>query len=195
MLLTAGLGRAQFPASSQFPAEDPNPEFGFAVGSMRDASDSPVSVRREPEPIGGPVSADELRHPLSPKAQKMLEKAQRDSHAGRHALAIEELQRALAEPSASPYAHSFLGTEYLRTGRLRQGIEELEQAVLLLPHSAENHSNLGYALCLAGQNARPELEARRALALNPTAPERRFVLGAVLLRRGGNATEAVGPPH
>ncbi len=125
------------------------------------------------------VSADQLRHPVSRKGAKMLDRARSYSHAGEHAKAIDELRLALKEPSAAPYAHSILGAEYLRIGRYPAAVGELEEAVRLLPHEVANHSNLGYALYLVGQKDRGQEEVRLALSLDTHNPKTRFVLEIV----------------
>src|SRR5579872_1650371 len=52
------------------------------------------------------VSAEELRHPVSRKGVKLIKQALAYSRVGDHPKAIQELQLALREPSAVPYAHS-----------------------------------------------------------------------------------------
>lgn len=125
------------------------------------------------------VSAERLRHPVTQKAAKMLDRALAYSVAGEHAKAIEQLRRALKEPSAIPYAHSMLGAEYLWTKEVPAAIGELEEAIRLLPHEAANHSNLGYALYLEGQVDRGREEVHQALALDANNPKTRFVLGII----------------
>ena len=125
------------------------------------------------------VSADQLRYQVSRKGAKMIEQALRHSRAGEHTKAIADLQLALHEPSAAPYAHSLLGSEYLRIGQVPAAVKELEQAVRLLPHDVANHSNLGYALYLGGQKDRGKQEVRQALALDSHNPQTRYVLGIV----------------
>jgi Flp pilus assembly protein TadD len=125
------------------------------------------------------VSADQLRHPISRKAAKLLDQALSYSIAGNHTKAIEQLRLALKEPSAIPYAHSMLGAEYLWTTQIPAAVGELEEAVRLMPHEAANHSNLGFALYLAGQVDRGRDEVHQALALDVNNPKTRVVLGIV----------------
>jgi Flp pilus assembly protein TadD len=132
----------------------------------------------------GTVSASELAHPLSRKASKLLLKAQNYLDSGDCTRAIDTLQLALKEPSAVPYAHSILGTEYLKAGRVADAIAELEQAVQLLPQQAANRSNLGYALYLAGERERAEREVRKALAMDSGNSKTRFVLNLIERGRG-----------
>jgi tetratricopeptide (TPR) repeat protein len=125
---------------------------------------------RAPEPqafqAAGTVSVEQLQHPLSRKGEKMLHRAKNFSAMGDHGKAIAELRLALGERSAIPYAHSLLGSEYLKINQVPAAIEALEQAVKLLPRNAVNHSNLGFALFLMGYADRAEQEVRRALDLD-----------------------------
>jgi len=137
----------------------------------------------EPEPARQPahaVSIDELRHPLSRKGADMLRRADNFSAMGLHDRAIAQLQKALQERSAIPYAHSMLGIEYLLTKQVLAAIPELEQGVAAMPHNVPNHSNLAYALMLTGNLDRSEQEARRALELDPRNEKTKHVLGQIL---------------
>jgi tetratricopeptide (TPR) repeat protein len=165
--------------------------FKFAT-PMTHAEDSPGAAEnnqifydspRTPEPQvsqpAGTVSVEQLQHPLSHKGEKLIRQAQNFAAMGDHDKAIAELQLALKEPSAIPYAHSLLGTEYLRTNQAPAAIEALEQAVKLLPRNAVNHANLGYALFLMGDAERAEQEVRRALDLDRDNEKTRRVLGLI----------------
>jgi tetratricopeptide (TPR) repeat protein len=136
------------------------------------------------EAKGATISTDQLQHPLSPKGAKMIRKAQNYAEAGDHFKAIEELKHALAEPTAAVYAHSLLGTEYLKTGQVTSAETELERAVQMLPHDAALHSNLGYALLLKGDRDRGEQEVRKALELDPNNSPAQRLLGFILKSRG-----------
>jgi len=129
------------------------------------------------------ISADQLQHPLTSRGAKMIRKAQEYAEAGDHSKAIEELKRALTEPSAIPYAHSILGTEYLKTGQAGLAQGELEQAVEMLPHEAVLHSNLAYALFLRGDADRGEQEVRKALDLDHNNSHAQRLLGYILKAR------------
>src|ERR1700683_5117945 len=133
-----------------------------AEDSPASAAENPVffGVPHMPDPLGsepagtispaGTVSVEQLQHPLSRKGVRLLRQAQNFAAMGDHGKAIAELQLALKERSAIPYAHSLLGSEYLRINQAPAAIEALEQAIKLLPRNAANHSNLGYALFLLG---------------------------------------------
>jgi Flp pilus assembly protein TadD len=113
----------------------------------------------------------------------MIRRAQSAVAAGDHLKAIEELRRALKEPSAVPYAHALLGQEYLTTGQVPSAAPELERASAMLPHDAAIHSNFGYALFVMGDSARGEQEARRALELDPNNWPAQRLLGSILRAR------------
>jgi tetratricopeptide (TPR) repeat protein len=133
----------------------------------------------------GTVSVEALQHPLSHKGARLIRRAQQFSATGDHVKAIAELRLALNERSAIPYAHSLLGSEYLKLNQVPDALEALEQAVKLMPRSAINHSNLGYALYLLGDIERAAREVRRALELDHNNEKTRRVL-SLIVQAGGN---------
>jgi tetratricopeptide (TPR) repeat protein len=150
-----------------------------SLGTLAHAEDSQeadvnneifFSGARAPEPQAfqpaGTVSVEQLQHPVSRKGEKLLRRAHNFSAMGDHGKAIAELRLALGERSAIPYAHSLLGSEYLKINQVPAAIEALEEAVKLLPRNPVNHSNLGFALFLLGYADRAEQEVRRALDLD-----------------------------
>ncbi len=144
----------------------------------------PRGLQPEPaKPPAGAVSVEELQHPLSGKALKMLRRAENLSAMGLHDKAIKQLQMALKERSAVPYAHSLLGQEYLKTNQVPIAIVELEEAVKLLPHNVADHSNLGYALFLQGDLDAGEREVRQALELDRQNVKTQHVLDQILHAR------------
>jgi tetratricopeptide (TPR) repeat protein len=150
------------------------------------ASGSLISLEfpeQRQRPTAGTVSADQLRHPLSGKAAKIIRNALEYGQSGDHQKAIEELRRALKEPLAAPYAHSLLGAEYLKTNQVAAARDELEQAVQLLPHDVADHSNFGYALFLSGDRDRAEKVVRRALDLDPSNSGAQLVLKFIVEAR------------
>jgi tetratricopeptide (TPR) repeat protein len=130
---------------------------------------------------------EQLQHPVSRKGDGLLRQARNFAAMGDHRKAIAQLQLALKEPSAMPYAHSLLGTEYLRINQVPAAIEALEQAIKLLPRNAINHANLGFALFLSGLAERGEQEVRKALeldhALHQNDEKTRHVLSLILHAR------------
>jgi tetratricopeptide (TPR) repeat protein len=167
------------------------PKFG-QLGAFSHAEDSPdANMNNElfynsphsPEPQmsepAGTVSVEQLLHPISRKGEKLLKQAQNLAALGDHGKAIEELKLALKERSAIPYAHSLLGSEYLRVNQIPAAIEALQHAIELLPRTAINHANLGYALFLMGSDERAEAEVRRALELDRNNAKTRQVLSLI----------------
>jgi tetratricopeptide (TPR) repeat protein len=121
-----------------------------------------------PAPVETKVSVDELRHPLTERARRILAAAWRYAQKDEHARAISTLREGMAKVAALvPYAHALLGIEYLRTGRNAEAVPEFTEAVSLFPHDAVAHSNFGVALSVTGQFDRAEQEARLALYLDP----------------------------
>jgi tetratricopeptide (TPR) repeat protein len=146
--------------------------------------DNPRGAEVTPAPVpAGTVSVEQLQHPVSRKGAKILNQASNFAAMGRHDKAMQQLQLALQERSAIPYAHSMLGAEYLKIDQLRPAIVELEQAVALLPRNVPDHSNLGYALYLAGDLDRAETETRQALDLDHDNAKTQFVLSQILRAR------------
>jgi tetratricopeptide (TPR) repeat protein len=135
------------------------------------------------------VSIQQLSHPLSGKGERLLAKVESYLRRGQRTKAQEQLAQALKEPSAAPYAHAILGTEYLRDGHALAAIPELENAAYVLP-IAGIHSNLGFALCMTGQGKRGKQELQEALRLDGDSPKARFLMGVVLLNERSRAREA-----
>jgi tetratricopeptide (TPR) repeat protein len=147
---------------------------------------NPHGLEPQASEPAGTISVEQLQHPLSRKGASLLLKAKNFAALGDHDKAIAELQLALKERSAIPYAHSLLGSEYLTVNQASAAIEALEQAVKLLPRNAANHSNLGYALFLVGFAERAEQEVRRALELDRDNQMTRHVL-SIITHANGNS--------
>src|SRR5579863_195167 len=109
------------------------------------------------------VSADLLRHPLSSRTRRMLQRAVEWMHSGKHQEAIRQLQDTLSkDPSSAAYVQSLLGFEFMRTEQFSAAVNCFEQAVSLLPHDAINHQNFAVSLAGIGDYKRAEQEVRRA---------------------------------
>ena len=62
------------------------------------------------------VSADLLRHPLSSRTRRMLQRAVDWMRIGKHQEAIRQLQDTLSkDPSSAAYVQSLLGFEFMKT--------------------------------------------------------------------------------
>lgn len=156
------------PASSNFPGAVPLPDDSPAARAFkRSFYNDPHGAAITPAPApAATVSVEQLRHPVSHRGAKMLSQARNFEDMGRHDLAIAQLQLALEEPSAAPYAHSMLGAEYIKIDQLPLAIAELEQALAVLPRNVPDRSNLGLALFLSGDLEHAEQETRQALELD-----------------------------
>ena len=149
----------------------------------------PPAEKPAPAPATGKVSVVELQHPLSRKGKALMAKATDHLLAGKTTEALADLERALVEPSAAPYAHSLLGATYLRMGRSSEAIPELEQAVKVLP-TAVNYSNLGLAHCLNGDTELGERELEHGIQLDSSLPQAHYLVGVLLLNNKAKNHEA-----
>jgi len=160
--------------------------FGYSTHALIELSErSSTSTSWEHVPPGpATVSADVLRHPLSSKARRRLEKALRLADLGEHPAAIKELRETLVkEPSSAPYAHSLLGVEYVQSQQFAEARSSFEEAVRLMPHESINHSNLGFSLAVAGDFNSAEQEVRTAIRLDPDNSRAKTLLDIVLHAR------------
>lgn len=150
---------------------DRNRILGYSARGLLELEESTSSMPDSWEHVpAGPatVSADVLRHPLSSKARRRLEKALHLAELGEHPAAIQELRETLVkEPSSAPYAQNLLGVEYVENRQFAEARSSFEEAVRLMPHQSINHSNLGYSLAAAGDWNSAEQEARKAIQLDP----------------------------
>lgn len=113
------------------------------------------------------ISTDLLRHPISSKGLRLLQKAMHLAELGDDNAAIQGLHQAIAkEPSIAPYAYNRLGLEYLKTEQFAQANDSLLEAARLMPHESASHSNLGISLALIGEWDSAEKEERKALELD-----------------------------
>lgn len=145
-------------------------EFEMMAGRIAATHDGLGYAKPLPRPMTvTPVSADELRHPLTEKAAKWLRKAWIYATKGDHAMAISTLKEGASKVREFlPYSHGLLGIEYLRTGNNKEAVPELTEAANLFPHDAAVRSNLALSLCLIGDYEHAEREVRVALYLEPT---------------------------
>lgn len=139
------------------------PEVRFLSGTA-----APTSFHAgRPAGTGMTISADVLRHPVSSKAVKLIQKAETLGENGDHDAAVQVLLDTRQRyPSAAPYVHSLLGIEYARQRKFLMAADELEHAVVLMPHDPVDHSNLAYVLFQLGRLERAEAVVRRALELD-----------------------------
>ena len=126
------------------------------------------------------ISSDILRHPLSGKAKRLLEKIEHVAESGDHAGAISALREALVkQPAAEPYIQSLLGSEYLETRNFAEAAGAFSRAARILPHEPATHSNLGLSLALLGKFDLAKTELNKALELDKANDKARTILGAI----------------
>ena len=196
VVLLSVLLLAETPARCQF-GWDGNPY--DASQNMRYAVPAPFGVTAPAYPVhqpsvsGGTVSADTLRHPLSAKARRALERALHQSELGNHTTAMERLREAMVEyPRAAPYTLTLLGAELVEARQYTDAVDAFEQDVRTMPHLSAAHSNLGLSLALIGNADAAERELRQALVLDHGNSKARHILEAVLVsqRRSPQPTAA-----
>jgi Flp pilus assembly protein TadD len=181
---------ASVPATGQALSNNPydqNRMFGYSSRGLIELEESSPSLpdSREQTPAGpATVSSDVLRHPLTSKARRHLQKALHLAGLGEHPAAIKELRETLVkEPSSAPYAQSLLGVEYVENQQFDEARSSFEEAVRLMPRESVNHSNLGCALAVAGDFNSAEQEARTAIQLDPTNGKAKTLLDLLHARK------------
>jgi len=166
---------------------DQSRTFGYSARGLIELEHSTTNTPNSWEHAAtGPatVSSDVLRHPLTTKARRRLQKALHLAQLGEHPAAIRELREALVkEPASAPYAQNLLGIEYVENRQFAEARTSFEEAVRLMPHESVNHSNLGYSLAVAGDWNSAEQEARKALELNPANSRAKSLLDLLRSRR------------
>jgi tetratricopeptide (TPR) repeat protein len=160
--------------------------FGYSTRGLIDLEESTnFPDSREHVPAGpATISSDMLRHPLTSRARKRLQKALHLSELGNHVAAIQELRETMVkEPSSAPYTQNFLGVELVENQQFAEARTSFEEAVRLLPHESINHSNLGFTLAVAGELKSAEQEARKAIQLDPGNSRAKYLLDLLHTRR------------
>jgi protein O-GlcNAc transferase len=110
-------------------------------------------------------------------------------HVGRHDVAIDYIQQAIAVRPLTAEFHYDLGTVYQAQGKLDLAIASYRQALQLRPDAVEARNNLGTVLAAQGKMDEAIACYERALALNPNYAEIHNNLGLALLK-GGKLDEA-----
>ncbi|WP_197532324.1 O-linked N-acetylglucosamine transferase family protein [Symmachiella macrocystis] len=103
---------------------------------------------------------------------------------GRHQLAVELIQQAIAINGNNHLYHSNLGASQLAMGRLSDSILSCRRAVELAPHYVAAQFNLARAYQATGETATAEAGYRRTLQVDPRHAESRLNLGNLLFDRG-----------
>jgi len=176
---------------------DPRPHrqaIGESDGLQPPGAPTPLDLPNQattPNTGAPTVSVRQLRHPPSKTAVRAFADAKRDSAAGNHARAIDELRKAVEQSPEFGQAWSNLGVQYSLLGQSEAAILALEEAARLMPDEALIHTNLSYAYSQALRWDWAETEAREALRMDKNYAKAHYVLGHLLLLRGANLDEAV----
>ncbi len=175
-------------------ASDEFEMMGSGVRVYEERIGSFPAPRQAPDASELKISADELRHPLTDKARRILLKAWTYAKKGEHSSAIATMREGAAKVrSLIPYSHGFLGIEYVRTGRVQEAVPELKESTELFPHDAAGHSNLALSLCLTGELDGAEREARLALYLEPALTSAAEIVRIVEESKVNRASAALRP--
>ena len=171
LVVTLSLGLLSLPLLAQ------NPKRSHIITVLPESKTAPQIV-----------SADVLRHPISQKTRRMLQRAMDWMRSGKHREAIEQLEETLSkDPASAPYVHSLLGFEFMRTDQYAAAVSSFDQAVALLPHDPINRTNYGVALAAVGDYERAEEQVRVARELDPENPNIRLCADAIARSRRSEA--------
>ena len=104
--------------------------------------------------------------------------------AGRHDLAVEMIEKAIAvDPQAARF-HASLGEALAAQDKPGEAVVAFRRAIALDPNVAATHTNLGSALREIGQLEELATACRRAIALDPNLAPAHSDLGAALFYLG-----------
>jgi tetratricopeptide (TPR) repeat protein len=139
---------------------------------------------RKMKPISGTVDAASLQHHPPRKAAQEMNRAIRAHEAGDSAAAQEHLIAAIRLDPAFSEAHTNLGAEYARGGKLDLAYSEFQTALQLGPKGAMQYCNLAVVALAMNRISEAEVEARQALALDSRSSQSNYILGKILGMQG-----------
>jgi Tfp pilus assembly protein PilF len=157
-------------------------DIASAMG-MNQVSIQIVEAKRS-KPISGTVSAASLQHRPPKKAAQEMNLAIRASEAGDSAGAERHLVSALRLDPDFSEAHTNLGAEYARSGRLQQAYSEFESALKLGPKGAIQYCNIAVVALALNRIDEAEGEVRQALSVDSRSSQSNFLLGKILALQG-----------
>jgi Flp pilus assembly protein TadD len=161
----------------------------IAMRYTYDNSDrNPANPQRPPRRVTwGPQSHDEMGN----LGVQLLTRTPADAvelarSFDRHAAAIDVAgaEAMVKADPGNPSHAAFLGTSYIRVGRLAEAIAPLERALGLDPSSATNENHLAGALLALGRTSDALAHLRTAVGLAPQDAHLRFNLAKVLASTG-----------
>jgi Tfp pilus assembly protein PilF len=136
------------------------------------------------KPVNGSVSAITLQHHAPNKAIHEMNAAMKKSRAGDSAAAQEHLRAALQIDPEFSEAHTNLGAEYTRAGKLDLAYAEFESALKTGPKGAMEYCNIAVVALAMRRVAEAEQEARQALSIDSRNPQANYLLGKILASQG-----------
>jgi tetratricopeptide (TPR) repeat protein len=150
-----------------------------------------VPARSDDKAPSGTISLRELQHPINRKALRCLEEAQRYAHKGESQKAAAKLEEAVRIDPEFRDAHTNLGAEYARAGRIEEAQRHFLRALEIGPPDVVIYSNLSWASLAMRQFSQAEDFGRKAIALDGANSKAHLVLGNVLAMERGKEAEAV----
>ncbi|HEY6393498.1 MAG TPA: tetratricopeptide repeat protein [Bryobacteraceae bacterium] len=139
----------------------------------------------------GIVSLHELKHPVKNQALRCIAEAQRYIQKDEPSKAVAKLEEAVSIDPEYRDAHTNLGAEYARAGRLEEAMRHFRRALEIGPPNVIIYSNLAWASAALRRVPEAEGFARKAIALDASNAKAHLVLGSALAMQPGKDTEAI----
>jgi tetratricopeptide (TPR) repeat protein len=156
-----------------------------------DPFDLNVPANQRDWPSGETISAARLRHKIPKEAKRAYDRARKFVNAADHQKAAVELEAAVALDPEFADAHTQLGLEYAKLGRLTEARTSLQRAFEVDPDTWSHPFNLGLVLYLMGDYSAAEGLARKAVQLAGTLPQTQWLLGFLLYNRKETRQEGI----
>ncbi len=100
-----------------------------------------------------------------------------------YAKAINLFKKAVKENKNDAPSWYWLGTAYLKKGKLKDGVKAMERAVQIDPKRESRVVGLALAYMLS-RNSKAQATARQALELNPKNVDAHYLLGQIAIQNG-----------
>jgi tetratricopeptide (TPR) repeat protein len=130
-------------------------------------------------------------HPPQKKAVQAYQSALRLSDAGKYDGAVAELERAVRISPEFRAAHTNLGVQYFRLGRIEESAAEWTRAIQIGGPDPINLCNLATAQARLRQFPEAEKSARDALRLDSGYLKADLILGVILLAKPATLSEGI----
>ncbi len=109
---------------------------------------------------------------------------------GEAELAVEELERVVAEDAENEYAHFFLGSAHFEKGRFEKAMKAYVRALEIAPGYLGAMVHLGHSLRMLGKLAEALRVGREALKLRPDDADAIHLVALSHYARGEGAAAA-----